>query len=212
MSRPNVVWLPAYAPELNPAEGVRSYLKRTTLVHLAARGIDEVHRAVKHGLKRMQFRPELLVGFLTETGLTWEQLRSTELHTLSISTARLDPARDVDVIPVMSGSARCRRAIRDRVPAATSPRGSDHGSCSDPAACTWAPGLTTRPTCGCTREHRGWRCDETASIHDFSTVATLDSAPATEVVLAASLITEVQRTNLPDALQGPAVLRAPSHI
>nr|WP_112109418.1 IS630 family transposase [Parafrankia sp. Ea1.12] len=70
----NVVWLPAYAPDLNPTEGVWSYLKRTTLVHLAARGIDEVHQAVKHGLKRMQYRPELLVGFLTETGLTWEQL------------------------------------------------------------------------------------------------------------------------------------------
>ncbi len=69
----SVVWLPAYAPDLNPTEGVWSYLKRTTLVHLAARSIDEVHRTVKHGLKRMQYRPELLVGFLTETGLAWEK-------------------------------------------------------------------------------------------------------------------------------------------
>ncbi|CAI7976504.1 transposase [Frankia sp. Hr75.2] len=73
----NVVWLPAYAPDLNPVEGVWSYLKRTTLVHLAARGIDQVFQAVKHGLKRMQYQPELLVGFLTETGLAWEELGST---------------------------------------------------------------------------------------------------------------------------------------
>ncbi len=65
----SVVWLPAYAPELNPAEGVWSYLKRTTLVHLAARGIDQVYQAVKHGLKRMQYRPGLLIGLLTQTGL-----------------------------------------------------------------------------------------------------------------------------------------------
>ncbi|CAI7975386.1 hypothetical protein FRAHR75_1890007 [Frankia sp. Hr75.2] len=73
----SVVWLPAYAPDLNPVEGAWSYLKRTTLVHLAARGIDEVFQAVKHGLKRMQYRPELLVGFFTETGLAWEELGST---------------------------------------------------------------------------------------------------------------------------------------
>ncbi len=49
---------------------------------------------------------------------------------------------------------------------------------------------------------QGWRWDATAPIHDFSTSATMGSTPATEVVLAASLTAEVQKTNLPDALQG----------
>ncbi|ABW16112.1 hypothetical protein Franean1_6778 [Parafrankia sp. EAN1pec] len=58
-------------------EGVWSYLKRIFLVHLAARGIDDVFRAVKHGLKRVQYRLDLLVGFFVETGLAWEELGST---------------------------------------------------------------------------------------------------------------------------------------
>nr|WP_277870130.1 transposase [Frankia sp. KB5] len=73
----SAVALPAYAPDLNPAEGVWSYLKRTAMVHLAARSIDQVFQVVKHGLKRMQYRPGLLVGFLAETGLAWDDLRST---------------------------------------------------------------------------------------------------------------------------------------
>lgn len=70
----STVWLPAYAPDLNPAEGVWSQLKRTALVNLAARTLDEVCQAVKHGLKRLQYRPVLLLGFLAETGLVWEEL------------------------------------------------------------------------------------------------------------------------------------------
>ncbi|WP_369808202.1 transposase [Frankia sp. Allo2] len=73
----SAVLLPAYAPELNPAEGVWSQLKRTAVVNLAARALDEVCQAVKHGLKRMQYRPPLLLGFLAETGLVWEELWST---------------------------------------------------------------------------------------------------------------------------------------
>ncbi len=68
----SVEWLPTYAPELNPAEGVWSHLKRTTLTNLTARGIDQVCQAVRHGLERMQYRPGLIIGFLAETGLTWK--------------------------------------------------------------------------------------------------------------------------------------------
>ncbi|WP_018637028.1 hypothetical protein [Parafrankia elaeagni] len=44
---------------------------------LAARTLDEVHQTVKHGLKRLQYRPAPLLGFLAETGLAWEELWST---------------------------------------------------------------------------------------------------------------------------------------
>ncbi|WP_018638026.1 hypothetical protein [Parafrankia elaeagni] len=46
-------------------------------MHLAARGLDEVCQAVKHGLKQLQYRPGLLFGFFAETGLAWEELWST---------------------------------------------------------------------------------------------------------------------------------------
>ena len=63
-----VVRLPAYAPELNATEGVWSHLKRG-LGNCAATGIDQLAALVKTRLKRMQYRPELLDGFLGQTGL-----------------------------------------------------------------------------------------------------------------------------------------------
>lgn len=60
--------LPAYAPELNPAEGVWSVLKRG-LSNLAPRDTDELAAMVKTKLKRMRYRPTLLDGFIAQTGL-----------------------------------------------------------------------------------------------------------------------------------------------
>jgi hypothetical protein len=64
-----VVRLPAYAPELNATEGVWSHLKRG-LGNCAATGIDQLVTLVKARLKRLQYHPELLDGFLGQTGLT----------------------------------------------------------------------------------------------------------------------------------------------
>lgn len=66
-----VYQLPSYAPELNPAEGVWANLKGM-LSNLAARGIDELAVLIRSHLKRMQYRPTLLNGFVAETGLTFE--------------------------------------------------------------------------------------------------------------------------------------------
>ncbi|MFI6883985.1 transposase [Streptosporangium canum] len=63
-----VFQLPAYAPELNPAEGVWSVLKRG-LSNLAPRDTVELAAMVKTKLKRMQYRPTLLDGFIAQTGL-----------------------------------------------------------------------------------------------------------------------------------------------
>jgi hypothetical protein len=60
--------LPAYAPELNPTEGVWSHLKRS-LANLASRTIDEVAGLIKTRLRRMQYRPTLLAGITARTGL-----------------------------------------------------------------------------------------------------------------------------------------------
>jgi transposase len=67
--RLTVVRLPAYASNLNPTEGAWSHLKRD-LGHLVACGVDQLAARVKTLLKRIQYRPELIDGFLAQTGLT----------------------------------------------------------------------------------------------------------------------------------------------
>lgn len=63
--------LPAYAPDLNPAEGIWSLLKRG-IANFAAAGLDGVVRIVKRKLRKTQYRPHLINGCLTTTGLTIE--------------------------------------------------------------------------------------------------------------------------------------------
>jgi hypothetical protein len=60
--------LPPYAPELNPVEAVWSHLKRS-LANLTKRNIGQLTALVKTRLKRMQYRPGLLEGFLASTDL-----------------------------------------------------------------------------------------------------------------------------------------------
>jgi putative transposase len=60
--------LPPYAHELNPVEPVWSHLKRS-LANLAKRNLPQLTALVKTRLKRMQYRPALLDGFLASTGL-----------------------------------------------------------------------------------------------------------------------------------------------
>jgi hypothetical protein len=62
--------LPPYAHELNPVEPVWSHLKRS-LANLTKHTIAELTALVKSRLKRMQYRPTLLAGFLASTGLEY---------------------------------------------------------------------------------------------------------------------------------------------
>jgi len=64
-----VVQLPAYAPELNPVEGVWSNLKHG-LGNLTARTTDQLAAIIRSRLKSIQHRPSLLDAFITGTGLT----------------------------------------------------------------------------------------------------------------------------------------------
>ena len=63
-----VCQLSPYAHELNPVEQVWSHLKRS-LANLAKRSLSQLTALVKTRLKRMQYRPGLLDGFLASTGL-----------------------------------------------------------------------------------------------------------------------------------------------
>ena len=66
-----VIQLPAYAPDLNPAEGVWANMKNG-LGNLMARNVDQLAVIIKNRLKRIQYRPALIDGFLAQTGLTLE--------------------------------------------------------------------------------------------------------------------------------------------
>ena len=63
--------LPAYAPELNPVEGLWAHMKNG-LGNLAARDAGHLAAVVKNRLKSIQYRPALIDAFLAQTGLTLE--------------------------------------------------------------------------------------------------------------------------------------------
>ena len=60
--------LPPYAPELNPVEPVWSSLKRS-LANLVKQDIGQLTVLVKTRLRRMQYQPGLLEGFLAKPRL-----------------------------------------------------------------------------------------------------------------------------------------------
>jgi putative transposase len=69
-----VFQLPPYASELNPVEPVWSNLKRS-LANLTKHDISQLTALVKTRLRRMQYRPGLLEGFLAKPGLDLTPLR-----------------------------------------------------------------------------------------------------------------------------------------
>lgn len=66
-----VVQLPAYAPDLNPVESLWPALK-ASLGNLAANGVDHLAAIIRTRIKRIQYRPDLIPGFLAQTGLSLE--------------------------------------------------------------------------------------------------------------------------------------------
>jgi hypothetical protein len=54
-----------------PTEGVWANLKNG-LGNLAALDVDQLAAAVRNRLKRIQYRPALISGFLAQTGLSLE--------------------------------------------------------------------------------------------------------------------------------------------
>ncbi|MCX5114694.1 transposase [Streptomyces sp. NBC_00378] len=64
-----VFLLPAYSPDLNPVEWVWAHVKRS-LANLAVVALDRLEALVRNRLKRLQYRPDTLDGFIAGTGLT----------------------------------------------------------------------------------------------------------------------------------------------
>jgi transposase len=70
-AHPDVVTedFPGYVPDLNPDEGVWGWTKYGRLANLAANDKDELWDRVVDELIEVKFRPDLLSGFIRQTGL-----------------------------------------------------------------------------------------------------------------------------------------------
>jgi tRNA U34 5-methylaminomethyl-2-thiouridine-forming methyltransferase MnmC len=66
-----VVWLPAYAPELNPVEMVWNHSQYGDLANFLPEGIDHLREAVSASLERMGAETALLLSCFQYTGLEW---------------------------------------------------------------------------------------------------------------------------------------------
>ncbi|MGX1474993.1 UNVERIFIED_CONTAM: hypothetical protein RKD50_003801 [Streptomyces canus] len=88
-----VFQLPSYAPDLNPIEGISSLLRRGWLSNTAFTTPQHLIQIVRHGMRNMRYRPDLIDGCLTRTGLSltpmtsgvqaqrqWRQTRQPELY------------------------------------------------------------------------------------------------------------------------------------
>jgi transposase len=62
--------LPAYAPELNPVEGLWSSLKAVELANLATPTLAEVIDQAHKGIERVRRTPHLASSFLRHAGLS----------------------------------------------------------------------------------------------------------------------------------------------
>jgi transposase len=62
--------LPAYAPELNPVEGLWSSLKAVELANLVAATLGEVIDQAHKSIDRVRRRPHLAYSFLRHAGLS----------------------------------------------------------------------------------------------------------------------------------------------
>ncbi len=62
--------LPAYAPELNPVEGLWANLKGTELANRCDLEISQTMTAADDGVQRIRSSQQLLFGFLGQTGLS----------------------------------------------------------------------------------------------------------------------------------------------
>jgi transposase len=61
--------LPAYAPELNPDEGVWQQLKGVELRHVCCFDLPQLRGELRDAVKRVRRKPRILRGFFQGVGL-----------------------------------------------------------------------------------------------------------------------------------------------
>jgi putative transposase len=60
---------PAYAPELNPAEGIWNYLKRTEMKNLCCQNISDLRQELRKAKDRLRHKAPIIGGCIAQTGL-----------------------------------------------------------------------------------------------------------------------------------------------
>ncbi|WP_437107212.1 transposase [Streptomyces flaveolus] len=93
-----VFHLPPYTPDLNPVEGIWSVLRRTTVANRAFADPDDLITAVRGGLRQLQYRHDVLGGYLTCTGLRRQPPRH---HAFSVAAESLPAAQRFTTICVI---------------------------------------------------------------------------------------------------------------
>ena len=64
--------LPAYAPELNPDEGVWQHLKRVALANVCCQNLAELKKALRRAMLRLRQKSELIRSFFRQCGFSLE--------------------------------------------------------------------------------------------------------------------------------------------
>lgn len=64
-------WLPGYAPELNPTEGVWTNIKGREMANFCADHIEQAADAFRQGLRRVAHTPSLPFSFLHHADLSF---------------------------------------------------------------------------------------------------------------------------------------------
>lgn len=60
--------LPAYAPDLNPQEGVWHYLKNVELKNVCCHSLDELRLELRRAIERLRFKVDVLLGCIRQPG------------------------------------------------------------------------------------------------------------------------------------------------
>jgi transposase len=68
-SRIRLEQFPAYAPELNPDEGVWNYLKRVELKNVNCQDLDELYNELRKARERLRHKTEVIKSFSRMAGL-----------------------------------------------------------------------------------------------------------------------------------------------
>lgn len=66
--RLHLVQLPAYAPELNPVEGLWNHLKRVQLGNVCCAHLAELRQALRKAVERVRHRTALISSFFQQPG------------------------------------------------------------------------------------------------------------------------------------------------
>jgi transposase len=61
--------LPAYAPDLNPDEGVWQHLKTVEMRNLCCQDLDHLHHELTLAIARLRHKPDLIKSFFDRAGL-----------------------------------------------------------------------------------------------------------------------------------------------